>query len=220
MRHEDFPNGTGKVDAEDMRAVVDVAFVNCMEHREKRSFDKTIDIVMGEYKREGRYKGWLAICLKPSHGWKDWLINLCAFGSTHTGYRKEFNRHFSDINSMIMARLDLAERGIIISGRSKGGAEAVMLGEYIRLVHDRILVGAIEPPRAFGKKYAAKLERLFPILSTCYKNDIVPGIPPWYKTPGKMFYIGTRTNGLSIKDHEKSTTDDSIFYDYIKRMLP
>lgn len=204
-------------DQEELLAMADVAFCNQMEHREKRSFKKTIDMVMGVYTRPGRYNGWLAISLKPTSGLKDWLINLLCFGNIHLGYRLEFEAYFSDIFRMVLARPQEAQKGIIVSGRSKGGAEAIMLATYLFAAGYKLFAGAVEPPRAFGRKYAEQWERRFPVVSTCYKNDIVPAWFPWYRTPGKVLQIGKRTNGWSIKDHKDSTEKEELIYEGIDR---
>lgn len=211
---------TDKVNRQDLLAIADVAFCNNMEHKEKRSFKKTIDIVIGTYCRPGCYNGWLAISLKPSHGGLDWLINACCFGKVHLGYRLEFKAYFQDIFRMVLARAEQAGKGIIVSGRSKGGAEAIMLGTYLQEKGYKLFVGAVEPPRAFGKKETARIENLFPVISTCYKNDIVPAILPWYKTPGWVLQIGKRTTGRSIQDHKDSTEKEELIYKGIDDMFP
>ncbi len=223
MTYDEFPHGSGMADRQDLLAVADVAFCNNMVQREKRSFNKTIDMVMGVYQREGRYNGWLAISLKPSHGGLDWLINLCFFGKVHLGYKLEFDKYWSEIFNMVLSRDEIAKKGIIISGRSKGGAEAIMLGNCFKcsnVEYPNILVGAIEPPRAFGKDAAERIKEMFPIISTCYKDDIVPALPPWYKTPGKMFQIGRRKTGRSIQDHRDSTEKEELIYKGIDDICP
>ena len=78
--------------------------------------------------------------------------------------------------------------------------------------HDykNVIVGAIDPPRAFGKHQAKAID--IPVTTICYKNDIVPSLPMWYHHAGDFVQLGERTHGLSIKDHERATTD----YDLIR----
>ena len=87
-------------------------------------------------------------------------------------------------------------KGILIAGRSKGAAEAVIIATKLwsPLYHNRIIVGAIDPPMMCDKEFARYVERLLGkenISWTCYKNDIVPGIPSWFTFPGKKHQIGT-----------------------------
>ena len=189
---------------------VNVAFNKKVRKVLKKSYNKTIDVQFGVYE-DGR----LSISLKPSKGWRDWLINFMAFGKMHRGYRWEFEQYGSDILSTIYAHKELWEasrKGTIIAGRSKGGAEAIMLGllmtRYARLDFKNVMVGAIDPPRAFPKKQKVD----FPCTVICYRNDIVPSLPMWYHHCGEFIQLGERTHGLSVKDHEKATTD----YDLIR----
>ena len=191
---------------------VNVAFGKKVRKVVKKSYEKTIDVQFGIYE-DGR----LSISLKPSHGIKDWLINFMAWGKMHYGYRVEFNVYGGDILSTIYGSKELWEasrRGTIIAGRSKGGAEAIMLGmlmtKYSFQDYKNVIVVAIEPPRAFGKKQSKAID--IPCVSICYKNDIVPSLPIWYHHAGEFIQLGERKLGLSIKDHERATTD----YDLIR----
>ena len=189
---------------------VNVAFNEKVRKVLKRSYNKTIDVQYGIYE-DGR----LSISLKPSHGIRDWLINLMAWGKMHRGYRWEFEQYGTHILDAIYTTNELwaaSRKGIIIAGRSKGGAEAIMLGMLLRKYNKNdfknIIVGAIDPPRAFGKKQAIDI----PVTTICYRNDIVPSLPMWYKHGGDFVQLGERTHGLSFKDHERATTD----YDLIR----
>lgn len=195
----------------DIQATIHVAFGKYVKKVLKKSYNNTIDVQFGIY-QGWLYNNWLTISLKPSHGWRDWLINLLAFGKVHKGYRWEFEKYGGDLLSTIYASKELwnaSRKGVIIAGRSKGGAEAVMLGMLMRhyCTHDypNIIVGAIEPPRAFSKSEAAKVD--IPVTNLCYKNDIVPSLPCWYHHAGDFMQLGERTHGLSFKDHELATTD-------------
>ena len=197
---------------DEILTTVNVAFNEKVKKVLKKSYNKTIDVQFGVYE-DGR----LTINLKPSHGWRDWLINFCAFGKMHKGYKAEFQKYGSDILSIIYASKELWEasrKGTIIAGRSKGGAEAIMLGilmtKYSFLDFSNVIVGAVDPPKAFPKM---KID--FPCTVICYKNDIVPSLPFWYHHVGEFIQLGKRTLGLSIKDHERATTD----YDLIRVWL-
>jgi len=205
-------------------AVVNVAFNKCVRKVLKKSFNKTIDVQFGIYEGE-EYKGWLTINLKPSHGWKDWIINLFALpakltdGSVHGGYWKEIQHYWRDFFDCVINNQELMDarlKGILIAGRSKGGAEALIMAYMIQ--NPNTIVGAIEPPMCVSNKLAVKLEQMFGednILWTCYKNDIVPGLPKWFDFPGIKYQLGDRRLGLSIKDHELATTD----YELIKAWI-
>ena len=208
-------------------AVVNVAFNECVHKVLKRSFNKTIDVQFGVYTGE-EYKGWLTINLKPSHGWKDWLINLFALpkklpeGTVHSGYWNEVEHYWSEFFNCVLTNQELmsaAHNGVIVSGRSKGAAEALIVA-YRLWVPGRkdMLVGAIEPPMCVSYQFAKKIESLIGadnIMWTCYKNDIVPGLPKWFGFPGIGYQLGKRRLGLSIKDHELATTD----YDLIRKWI-
>jgi len=191
---------------------VNVAFNKKVRKVLKKSYNKTIDVQFGVYE-DGR----LTISLKPSKGWRDWLINLMAFGKMHRGYRWEFEQYGGDILSTIYAHKELWEasrKGTIIAGRSKGGAEAIMLAmlmtKYSFNDYRNVITGAIDPPRAFGKRQSKAVD--IPVTTICYRNDIVPSLPMWYHHCGDFIQLGERKLGLSIKDHELATTD----YDLIR----
>ena len=197
---------------DEILTTVNVAFNEKVRKVLKKSYNKTIDVQYGIYE-DGR----LTINLKPSHGWRDWLINFMAWGKQHYGYRWEFTKYGGDILSTIYASKELWEasrKGVIIAGRSKGGAEAIMLGmlmtKYSFHDYKNVIVGAIDPPKAFGKHQAKAID--IPVTTICYRNDIVPSLPMWYHHAGDFLQLGERTHGLSFKDHERATTD----YDLIR----
>ena len=109
----------------DLHAIALVAFNDNVDKVLKKSYDKTIDVQFGVFNAR-HHTGWLTINLKPSKGWRDWLVNLMAFGRTHKGYQWEFDKYGDDLLRTIYASKQLWEasrKGVIISGRSKGGAE-------------------------------------------------------------------------------------------------
>ena len=203
------------------RALIDVAFNNEVKKVSKKSYNKTIDVQFGVYTGPD-HTGWLTINLKPSHGIRDWLINLLALKGgegVHLGYWREVLKYYDDLRAVIEGTPELSEakrKGILVSGRSKGGAEALLIGALLWRPNIPLLVGAIEPPNCVDKALARKLEEKLGrenIQSTCYKNDIVPGIPTWFTYPGVRRQIGKRGLGLSLSDHCLSTTMEDVIYD-------
>lgn len=206
-----------------MKELVDVAFNNNIKKVTKKSFASTIDVQLGVYQAEP-YKGWLSINLKPSHGIKDWLINFIASpgkmddGAAHKGYLMEIQKYKMDLLALIQDNdelLQARDKGTLIAGRSKGAAEALLIGYDFWFPGYRIRIGAIEPPRCVSKGLAEDMERLIGksnIHYTIYRNDIVPGLPFWFTIPGIKHQIEKRTHGLSIKDHETATTEEEVIY--------
>jgi hypothetical protein len=106
---------------------------------------------------------------------------------------------------------------VIISGRSKGAAEAVLVAYRLWFPGIKMLVGAVEPPMCVSYQLAKRIENTVgEVLWTCYKNDIVPGIPKWFDFPGTKYQFGDRRLGLSVKDHTTSTTDYEIMRKWIE----
>ena len=203
------------------RELIDVAFNNTVNKVVKRSYDRTIDVQFGTY-REGDCAGWLTINLKPSHGIRDWLVNMLAVPGSqgaHLGYWREVCRYWDDFRAVIEGTPELAEakrHGVLISGRSKGAAEALLIGALLWRPNMQLQVGAIEPPMCVTPALSGKLEEKLGkanIQWTCYRNDIVPGIPPWFTFPGVKRQIGKRGAGISFRDHVLSTTKEELIYD-------
>lgn len=206
---------------------VDVAFNNHIKKITKKSFDKTIDVQFGIYEG-GEHDGWLTISLKPSKGWLDWIVNLIALpkgldgGWVHSGYWGEIMHYWPEFIGVIHNNPDLMkamQKGVIISGRSKGAAEAVLIGYRMWYPGLNMEVGAIEPPRFCSYQLAKRIEGTIGrnnITYTIYKNDIVPGIPRWFTIPGFGYQLGDRRLGLSIKDHVTSTTKEEVIYEGLK----
>ena len=214
---------------EKLTAMVDVAFSNNVEKKQKVSFNGTIDVQFGIYTGP-LCKDWLTISLKPSKGWKDWLINITSWADwagLHKGYHAEWEKYREDFLDCLDAEWaqKAMEKGCLICGRSKGGAEAVMIAEdifgMIPDYRERMLVGAIEPPHMCDKDWRDVCEIFIPrqnILVTCYHNDIVPDLVPWLTIPGHRIQLGERRAGLSIKDHEKATTEEELLYEEIEKL--
>ena len=207
------------IDSTTYIALVNTAFNDEVEKTEKVSYNSTIDVQFGIY-RTGFYQGWLTVNLKPSHGGVDWKINVkcwpvkTPYGKAHAGYWGEFEKYKDDLLSRIEKHFaDSKRTGILLVGRSKGAAEAEMLAPLIReKVTGVICLGAIEPPRCVDEEYKRAIEAsCTSALVTCYKNDIVPGLPFWFEHPFDVWQNGKRTLGLSIKDHEVATTEKEVW---------
>ena len=100
---------------------------------------------------------------------------------------------------------------IIISGKSKGAGEALLLIPRLITCGVPVICGAFESAKICDEEYSDKIKSLCPkIFETCYQNDIVPGIPFWFKHVTKPIQFGKRKFGLSIKDHIKSTTNKNV----------
>lgn len=214
---------------EKLTAMVDVAFNNNVEKKQKVSFNSTIDVQFGIY-TGALCEGWLTINLKPTHGLKDWLINITSWADKdglHKGYHAEWEKYREDFLDCLEPEWaqKAMEKGCLVCGRSKGGAEAVMIAEDIfGMIPDyrnRLLVGAIEAPHMCDKDWKEVCEIFIPrhnILVTCYHNDIVPDLVPWLTIPGQRIQLGERRWGLSIKDHEKATTEEELLYGEIEKL--
>ena len=214
---------------EKLLAITDVAFNNNIEKILKVSFNSTIDVQFGIYTGE-LCKGWATINLKPSHGWRDWLINIVSWADKdglHKGYHAEWEKYREDFLDCLEDRrlTDAMAEGLIISGRSKGAAEAFMIAEdiYGMVLHykDHMLVGGIEPPHMCDSDWKEICEIFIPrqnMLFTCWHNDIVPDLVPWLTIPGQRIQLGERKAGLSIKDHEKATTEEELIYGEIEKL--
>lgn len=200
-----------------MEKYIEIAFKKGYKRLIKYSFSKAIDVEFG-IADDGR----MAICLKASHGWIDWLINLVALPNAmgaHSGYYKEWDLCRDKFFKMIKETPDLKkaaeQNGVIIAGRSKGGAEALIIGVSLVLqLQYEVEVGGVDPANAGTRKYIEFAEKIIGknrIHSTCYRNDIVPAIPFWLHYAGIRKQYGKRRLGLSIKDHIKATTDISVF---------
>ena len=202
-------------------AGVDVAFSNRITKLMKVSYSKTLDIQYGIY-NDGPYKGSLTINCKASYGIKDYIIDALAFpyktahGKVHGGFEKEII-HWLPIIMQTLANFDKqyhwSEHGIILAGRSKGAAEAMLLIEHLAPVASIHTCFVCEPPKICDSSYAEYLNGFStPIFITCYKNDLVPGVPFWFEHPNRVIQVGERKLGLSIKDHTYSTTHEDIWY--------
>lgn len=215
---------------EKLLIITDVAFNNSVDKRLKVSYNGTIDVQFGIYLDTNHMTGALTINLKPSKGWKDWAINAGAWADKdglHAGYHREWEKYRQEFLDCLEDEWAQAamEKGCIISGRSKGAAEAIMIAEdifgMVPYYKKRLLVGAIEPPHMCDKDWAEMCEIFIPrqnILCTCYHNDIVPDLVPWLTIPGQHIQLGERTHGLSIKDHVKSTTQEELIYEEIEAL--
>lgn len=214
---------------EKLRIITDVAFGNHIQRVLKASFNRTIDVQFGIYTGE-LCRGWATISLKPSRGWRDWAINLVSWADKdglHKGYHAEWEKYRAEFLDYVgdLQFQAAMEKGLIIAGRSKGGAEALIIAEDIYGMvpgyRQRMLVGAIEPPHMCARDWAEIYEIFIPrqnTLITCWHDDIVPGLVPWLTIPGQKIQLGERGAGLSIRDHEKATTQEELIYKEIEAL--
>lgn len=208
-----------------LRAGIDVAFNNNVTKLAKVSYNRTLDIQYGIYCAEP-FKGCLTVNCKPTDDKIDWLIDFWAlpyktmFGKVHRGYQKEIMRYLPQIRDTVIEIIREHKcTGIIVSGRSKGAGEALLLVPYLSDMLPVLLCGAVEPPKVCDSRYAEYLNTFgTDIFITSYKNDIVTGIPPWFDHPVLPIQNGKRRLGLSIKDHIKSTTEEELWYEYIDKL--
>lgn len=204
------------MDNETFSALLDVAWNDNIIKLEKISYNKTIDVQLGIYKT-GFYKGWLTVNLKPSHGGIDWWINLkgwwknTPYGKAHAGYWKELQKYGDNLLEKINGYL-YTERclGILLAGRSKGAAEAELIVPMLPQVPIYCL--AVEPPKCCDKDYQRSIKSGTAWgMTTCYKNDVVPGIPAWFIHPFGVYQNGERKSGLSVKDHQTATEEKEVW---------
>lgn len=209
--------------------LTDVVFNNNVRKMLKASFNGSIDVQFGIY-TGSPCEGWLTINLKPTHGWKDWLINITSWADKaglHKGYHAEWEKYradFLDCMEPEWAQKAL-EKGCIIAGRSKGGAEAFIVAEDIYGMvprhRERLLVGGIGAPHMCDQDWKEICEIFIPrqnMVNMSYHNDIVPDLVPWLTIPGQRVQLGERRAGLSIKDHTRATTQEELIYQEIERL--
>lgn len=223
--YNDFQTDVYTVEHEEMEALVDVAFNDNIQKTKKLSFNKTIDVQIGRYMKEGSFKGCLTVNFKATHGLKDWIINALCFGfRRHAGYAMEIKKYKADLLNEILFQVHHPENDIIlIAGRSKGAAEALMLCDSILTYTEnfgisRVAVGAFAPPMCMSKSEGQKKAKrigMANIYTVIHRADIVPKLFPWFHhVPGYMIEFGEKKRIPSVKVHEKVTTDRSV-YDFL-----
>ena len=202
-------------------AAVDVAFNDNVTKVLKKSYDKAIDVQYGIYKKNP-FAGCLTVNLKPTSGLLDWWYNILAFpkktdhGRVMAGYQKEIEKYrnqiITDIITVSKQYPKCLAEGIIVSGRSKGAGEAILLVPTLSDFGTVYVCGAIEPPKVCDHSYSEYLNSLgTDILITSYRNDILTALPPWFEHPAQVVQLGKRTHGLSIKDHRRATESREVF---------
>lgn len=210
--------------------VADVAYNN-IKIIKKLSFDKTLDIKIGI-----NDKGYLTIDVLPSSSWIDWVINFIFFPKkvrflnnafVHSGYMIEWlfcrKEVYDTINNTKELFNAITKKGLIVSGRSKGAGEAffIALGlqQAFLIPGEKIYIGNFEGPKIGNKAFEEYVYSKIPkdhIYCVIYKNDIVPGIPFFYKRVGTQIQFDKRVLGQSFKDHEKACCDEDMMYGYIR----
>lgn len=230
-----------------LKTGVDVAFNNNVNKIVKKSYNKTIDIQFGVYTGE-YYEGYLTLDFKATNGIKDWLLDALCFGVKakkhlkkwnsrllncvnedevwHYGFLIEIRKYFPSVIELIETTPVLSEaskQGIILAGRSKGGAEASLISSIMALLFksEVICVGVESPPHYNQNSFRKREEDLgvYNIWTTCWHNDIVPTCFPWFVQDKLTLQMGERKNNLSIKDHITSTTKEEVIYKGLNEAL-
>lgn len=210
----------------------DVAFTNKVQLLVEKSYNEEIDVKFGIY-----IDGSLAINLAPSEQKIDWKINFDFLRRkvkpfyakqeskvrVHGGYLKEWYRWRDRFFAVIQTNevlLKALERGLIISGRSKGGGEASIIA--IDIVRNfkcgEVLVGMFEAPLVGNKAFVDSVEKYIPcenMFHIRYGADIVTMIPPTFKNPGKFIWFNKK-KFISVIDHAVGCFDQEKMYEYAK----
>lgn len=212
---------TYKEERDDVRTLVDVAFNDNIKKLKKLSFNKTIDVQIGRYLgTDGNHYGALTVNFKPTHGLRDWIINALCFGfNMHFGYNKEIQKYSISLVNEILDVITPDDKEIILTGRSKGAAEALMLSKPILDIvkHKGIqhmIVGAFAPPKSVSKKLGNKISEtvgIANIYTFIHRSDIVPKIFFWFGIVPSYGIIFGNKGENPIKTHEKVTTVRSVY---------
>lgn len=127
----------------------------------------------------------------------DWKTNFCFWPIQHMGakyHRGYFNKMRKHLRNIVGYLPD--DKPIIITGHSKGGAEAVLFGSLSGVAPDQIVT--FGSPRAI--KYADKsLEAFLKPRLTNYKNtfDFITKLPFGWTDYGKQVVKSVRIKGAS-----------------------
>lgn len=211
---------TYKEEREDVKVLVDVAFNDNIKKIKKLSYNKTIDVQIGRYLVAGDHYGAITVNFKPTHGWRDWIVNALCFGiKRHFGYMHEIRKYFVDLMNEILDIMNDGDKEIIITGRSKGAAEALMISQPVYKVLkkkgiEHILVGAFAPPKSVSKKVGDEIAEsigIANIYTFIHRSDIVPKIFFWFGIVPSYGIIFGNKGENPIKTHEIVTTDRSVY---------
>lgn len=211
---------TYKEEREDVKVLVDVAFNDNIKKLKKLSYNKTIDVQIGRYLIAGDHYGAITVNFKPTHGWRDWLINIMCFGLRwHHGYISEIRKYSIDLVNELLDIVNDGDKEIIFTGRSKGAAEALMLSKSVfdilkRKGFEHMLVGAFAPPKSVSTKEGddiAKHVGIANIYTFIHRSDIVPKIFFWFGiVPSYGIVFGNKGEN-PFKTHKLVTTDRSVY---------
>lgn len=209
-----------KEERNDVKTLVDVAFNDFIYKIKKLSYNKTIDVQIGRYLVAGDHYGAITVNFKPTHGWRDWLINILCFGiKWHHGYISEIRKYYIDLVNEILDVMNADDKEIIFTGRSKGAAEALMLSmPIINILKKKgiqhMLVGAFAPPKSVSKKVGNKIAEavgIANIYTFIHRSDIVPKIFFWFGiVPSYGIVFGNKGEN-PFKTHHIVTTDRSVY---------
>lgn len=205
----------------DVKTLVDVAFNDKVYKLKKLSYNKTIDVQIGRYLgTDGDHYGAITVNFKATYGWRDWLINALCFGIRwHFGYKKEIQKYSEQLVNEILDIIGPDDTDIILTGRSKGAAEALMMSKSILDIVRRkgiqhMIVGAFAPPKAMSKKQGDSIALnvgIANIYTFIHRSDIVPKIFFWFHhVPGYRIRFGNKGEN-PIKTHIRVTTDRSVY---------
>lgn len=210
----------------------DVAFNKNTQIITEKSFDEEIDVKFGIY-----IDGSLAINLAPSSQKIDWKINFDFLRRkvkpfyakenskvrVHSGYLKEWYRWRDKFFTIIQTNetlLQALERGLIISGRSKGGGEAPIIAiDIVRNFNcGEVIVGMLEAPKVGNQAFVDSVEKYISkenMFHVRYGADIVTMVPPTFKNPGRFEWFNKK-KGISVIDHSIGCFDQEKMYKYAK----
>lgn len=209
-----------KEERNDVKTLVDIAFNDNIYKLKKLSYNKTIDVQIGRYLVAGDHYGAITVNFKPTHGWRDWIINALCFGfKWHHGYISEIRKYSIDLVNEILDIIGDDDKEIIFAGRSKGAAEALMLSKtVVEIVQKKgiqhMLVGAFAPPKSVSKKLGNKIAEsvgIANIYTFIHRSDIVPKIFFWFGiVPSYGIMFGNKGEN-PFKTHHIVTTDRSVY---------
>ena len=215
--------------------VYDVSFNNNVQILERISYNSTIDVEFGIY------NSMLSINLAPSRQAIDWKINLNFFQKKvkpsyakltskvkiHSGFISEWELYREEFFSVISnnPKLNTAiNNGLVVVGRSKGGAEASIIAlDLVRnasIPFDKVYVGMLEAPKVGNKAYKESVEKYIPknhLYWVRYKSDIVTMIPPFFYSPGSLIKFGKSWKPFSFTDHALGCFAEERLYPFVEK---
>jgi len=218
-----------------IQVVYDVAFSRNVEIHERLTRSDTIDAKFGVY------NGMLSISLSPSNNPIDWSINLefftkkvkpyyakgCSEVRIHQGYISEWEIYRDEFFKTVNENSYLSEaikNGLVVSGRSKGGAEASIVAlDFVRnytIPKDRVYVGMLEAPKIGNLYYKLSVEKYIPkehLYWVQYKRDLITMFFLGLYSPGNLIKFGKSYKPFSILNHSLGCFDEDKMYTYVEK---